>query len=66
MQTLHTTVFTVLMEEAGKLVSANEDDTKLTDMNDALAQQKARRGSSSSRKPTKSSAASQLRRRFAR
>ena len=31
-QTLHTTVFTVLMEEAGELVRANEDATKLTDI----------------------------------
>ena len=44
-QTLHTTVFTVLMEEAGKLVRANEDATKLTDiapdMDLALAQKNA-------------------------
>ena len=43
--TLHTAAFTVLMEEAGKLVRANEDATKLTDiardMNDVFAQQKA-------------------------
>ena len=40
-QTLHTTLFTVLMEEVGKLVRASEDATKLAniarDMNDVLA-----------------------------
>ena len=43
--TLHTTVFSVLMEEAGTLARANEDATKLThiarDMNHVLARQKA-------------------------
>ena len=51
-----TPVFTVLMEEAGKHVRANEDATTLTDiardMNHVPVQQKVeKRGSSSSRRP---------------
>ena len=56
-QTLHTRVFTVLMEEVDEIVRANEDATKLTDggrnVNHVSAHQNAEL------------AASQLRRRFA-
>ena len=47
-QTLHTTVFSLLMEEAGTLFRANEDATKLTDIardvNHVLAHQNVSSG----------------------